>query len=75
MTQLVLYVDEMRCRRGVREVTARLRDVSGVEIVEADVSQSLVRVGGSMTVDEVLTAFVGSGYVPQLVGQTPWAMP
>ena len=70
MTQLILYVEEMRGRRGVRDVTARLRDVLGVEIVTADLSSSLVRVGGSMTVDEVLTAFVGSDYSPQLVGQT-----
>jgi len=71
MFQLVLYVEEMRSRRDVRDVTGRLRDVSGVEIVVADMNQSLVRVSGSMTVDAVLAAFAGSGYVPDLVWRTP----
>jgi len=70
MTQLILYVEVMRSRREVREVTGRLRDVSGVETVTADPSQSLVRVGGSMTVEAVLTAFASSRYAPQLVGRT-----
>lgn len=70
MTQLVLYVDEMRGRRAVRDVTSRARDVSGVEIVTVDLGQSLIYLCGSMTVDEVLSAFVGSGYSLQLVGPT-----
>ena len=70
MTQLILYVEEMRSRREVREVTGRLRDVSGVETITADPSRSLVRVGGSMTVEAVLEAFASAGYAPQLVGRT-----
>ena len=70
VTQLVLYVDEMRGRRAVRDVTSRPRDVSGVEIVTVDLGQSLGRISGSTTVDEVLSAFVGSGYALQLVSPT-----
>jgi copper chaperone CopZ len=64
MSEMTLYVGGMGCRRCVREVTARLRDVPGVQMVVADSATSTVRLGGSMTVEDVLDAFVGTTYRP-----------
>ena len=64
MGQLELFVGGMSCRRCVREVTARLRDVPGVETVSAN--PATVRgpaVTGSMRAD-VLAAFAGTTYRP-----------
>lgn len=63
MRLIELVVDGMACRRCVREVTARLRDVAGVVRVTADASASTVTLAGSMTEADVLSAFVGTGYV------------
>ena len=63
---MTLYVGGMRCRRCVREVTARLRDVTGVETVIADAGRSIVRLKGSMTSDEVLGSFAGTTYRVEL---------
>ena len=68
MRQLDLFVGGMRCRRCVREVTARLRDVAGVETVSANPSDSVVRLSGSMRLADVLAAFAGTSYRPQLNG-------
>ena len=67
MSEMTLYVAGMGCRRCVREVTARLRDVSGVQTVVADSATSTVRLGGSMTVEDVLDAFTGTSYRPEFV--------
>jgi copper chaperone CopZ len=67
MTELTLFVGGMRCRRCVREVTARVRDVTGVETVVADAGRSLVRLCGSMTFSDVLGAFTGTTYRVELV--------
>ena len=64
MHQLTLYVDGMSDRRSVREVTARLRDVPGVETVNANPVDGAVRLWGSMRLDDVLTAFTGTTYRP-----------
>lgn len=56
MGQLQLFVDGMSCRRRVREVTARLRDIPGVETVSANPGDSTVRLTGSMRLEDVLTA-------------------
>lgn len=64
MSELTFFVAGMGCRRCVREVTARLRDVPGVETVSADGRRSLVRVGGSMTTDDVLAALDGTRFRP-----------
>src|SRR3954454_19517953 len=48
MRQLHLFVGAMSCRRCVREVTARLRDVPGVETVSASSGDRVVRLSGSM---------------------------
>lgn len=59
-----LTVSGMSCRRCVREVTARLRDVTGVERVVADPVHSTVHLVGSMTHADVLAAFEGTTYRP-----------
>jgi copper chaperone CopZ len=66
MRQLTLFVGGMSCRRSVREVTARLRDVPGVETVSADADDSVVRLSGCMQVGDVLAAFAGTTYRPEL---------
>jgi len=67
MSEMTLYVGGMGWRRCVREVTARLRDVPGVQMVVADSATSTVRLGGSMTAADVLDAFVGTTYRPDFV--------
>ena len=66
MDEMELTVSGMACRRCVREVTARLRDVAGVERVTADPVRSTVRLVGSMTRADVLAAFEGTSYRPVL---------
>ena len=68
MRQLNLFVGGMSCRRCVREVTARLRDVPGVETVSANPGDCVVRLSGSMQLVDVLAAFTGTTYRPQLYG-------
>lgn len=59
MGELQLFVDGMSCRRCVREVTALLRDIAGVETVSADPGDSTVRLTGSMRLEDVRTALTG----------------
>ena len=66
MRQLNLFVGGMSCRRCIREVTARLRDVLGVETVSANAGDCMVRLSGSMKLADVLAAFTGTTYRPQL---------
>jgi copper chaperone CopZ len=66
MRELTLHVSGMSCRRCIREVTGRLRDVPGVHTVVADAATSTVRLGGSMTAQDVLDAFTGTTYRPEL---------
>ena len=68
MHQLNVFVAGMSCRRCVREVTARLRDVPGVETVSANASDCVVRMSGSMELADVLAAFTGTTYRPQPIG-------
>jgi copper chaperone CopZ len=67
MSELTLYVAGMGCRRCVREVTARLRDVSGVQTVAADAGKSHVQLTGSMTFPDVVRALVGTTYRAEVV--------
>ena len=68
MRQFSLFVGGMSCRRCVREVTGRLRDVPGVEMVSANAGNCVVRLAGSMELEDVLAAFAGTNYRPELVG-------
>lgn len=64
MNDIELVVGGMTCRRCVREVTSRLRDVPGLERVTANPTRSLVHLSGSMTLADVLAAFEGTTYRP-----------
>lgn len=66
MGQLQLFVAGMSCRRCVREVTARLRDIPGVDTVAANPADASVRLTGSMGYADVLNALEGTGYVVHL---------
>ena len=71
MPEVRLSVGSMHCRHCVREVTGRLRDVVGVETITADARTGTVILGGTMTVADVLAAFVGSDYNPHVVDAGP----
>lgn len=64
MRHVELTVTGMACRRCVREVTARLRDVPGVLQVVADARRSVVRVSGSMTEVDLVRAFASTTFKP-----------
>ena len=68
MGQLNLFVGGMSCRRCVREVTALVRDVPGVETVSANADACTVLLTGSMEPAEVLAAFAGTSYKLRLDG-------
>lgn len=70
MRTVGLVVGGMDCRRCVRGVTARLRDLPGVETVMADAGSSVVRVAGTMSVDDVLEALRGLSYSVELLGES-----
>lgn len=67
MRHIRLFVGGMSCRQCVREVTARLRDVPGVETVVADAGRSEIRLSGAMTSADVLATFTGTTYRPELL--------
>ncbi len=71
MRDLHLLVLGMGCRRCVREVTARLRDVPGVETVVADASTNRVRLTGSVSCADVLAALSSTDYVVRVVADPP----
>ena len=70
MRQLNLFVGGMGCRRCVREVTALLRDVPGVETVSADATRSVIHLSGTMRLADVMAAFAGSTFTPSLLPAT-----
>lgn len=59
----------MTCRHCVRQVTAALRDVTGVEIVEADATTCHVQLRGSFVAADVLAALTRAGYVATVIGR------
>ncbi len=67
MRDLHLLVGGMGCRHCVREVTARLRDVPGVERVVADASTNRVRLTGSMSRTDALGALSDTTFVARVV--------
>lgn len=69
MSTIGLVVEGMRCRRCVREVTARLRDVPGVETLTVDTGSSQVLLAGTMTRTDVLQALAGLAYPAQILDE------
>jgi copper chaperone CopZ len=70
MPTIGLMVEGMRCRHCVREITSRLRDVPGVDTVTADAGTAVVRLSGTMTVDDVLGALRELSYPVRLLDAT-----
>ena len=56
MAVITVQVPDMRCRRCVRSVTARLRDLPGVVTVEANATTGEVVVRGEVTDRQVRDA-------------------
>ena len=56
MSTLTLHVPGMTCRHCVRTVTAVLRDVPGVQVVQADLTTSTVVLHGDPAASDVLDA-------------------
>lgn len=67
MPELTLLVDDMGCRRCVREVTARLRDVPGVDRVVADASTRRVHLDGTMTEADVMDAMASTAFAVKVL--------
>ena len=63
MPELSLFVRGMGCRGCVRKVTARLRDVEGVDRVVADAHRQRVDLHGSMALPDVLDALATTTFV------------
>lgn len=62
MTAVRLRVPGMTSRPGVRRVTAVLRDLTGVERVQADLTTMTVVLHGEAVVLDVLAALEGAGF-------------
>jgi copper chaperone CopZ len=73
MPTITLMIGGMTCRHCVRDVTSRLRDVAGVDTMTADAGTSVVRLSGTMTVDDVLGALSVLSYSVQLLDETAGA--
>lgn len=56
MAVIAMRVPDMRCRRCVRLVTARLRDLPGLVTVEADTRTAELVVHGDVTEDQLRDA-------------------
>jgi copper chaperone CopZ len=62
MSMLTLLVPGMTCRHCVRKVTAVLRDVPGVQLVQADLTTTTVVLHGETTAADVLAAVDRAGF-------------
>ena len=62
---VTMYVPGLTCRHAVRVVSARLRDVAGVQSVAVDAPAGLVVVRGPVGAREVRAALVAAGYPPE----------
>lgn len=63
--ELTVCVPGLTSRQAVRVVSARLRDVPGVESVEVDAPAQLVIVRGPADARLVRAALVEAGYPPE----------
>jgi copper chaperone CopZ len=68
MAVIQLSVPRMSCRHGVRVVTARLRDLPGVEVVQADLATATLVVHGAVAEEQVRAALDAAGF-PAVPGQ------
>jgi copper chaperone CopZ len=62
MRTLTLHVPGMGCRHCVRAVTACLRDVDGIETVQADATTATVVLTGAVTHEAALGALAECSY-------------
>ena len=62
---LTMCVPGLTCRHAIRVVSARLRDVPGVQSVQVDAPAGLVVVRGPVDAREVRAALVEAGYPPE----------
>jgi copper chaperone CopZ len=62
---LTMCVPGLTCRHAVRVVSARLRDVPGVQSVEVDGPAGWVVVRGPVDAQQVRFALVEAGYPPE----------
>lgn len=59
---ITLHIPAMTCRRLVRAVTARVRDLSGVDAVEARADTATLVVHGTATEGQVRAALTHAGF-------------
>ena len=71
MSTVALLVPGMTCRHCVRKVTAALRDVAGVALVQADAGTTTVVLHGDAAVTEVLAALGGAGFPGTVIPPRP----
>ena len=64
---LTLCVPGLMCRHAVRAVSARLRDVPGVQSVEVAAPAGLVMIHGPVDARQVRAALVEAGHPPDPV--------
>lgn len=62
MTTVIVSVPGMCCRHDVRAVTARLRDLEGVETVQADAATATVMVRGAVSEEAVRRSLEEIGF-------------
>lgn len=62
MRRTTLTVPAMDCRHTVRAVTARLRDLPGVETVEADPRSTTLVVQGDVSERALRSALAAAGF-------------
>ena len=64
MDTLTMRVPTMTCRHAVRTVTAALRDVVGVQTVQAEAATATVVVSGTMAAADAVRALRECGHPP-----------
>ena len=70
MRVIHLDVDGMRCRRCVRQATALLRDVPGIETVTTDSRTGSITVTGNVSDETILHALSTTTFGVRLVDVT-----